>query len=234
MIVTVDIVELGAKRAIAVLARPPRAGRVPGLRHAETVLTAPMSSRMLPLPSLGTVALVAAWEDDTARDRFESSHPLAERLAGGWRVRLAPLRISGSWPQVPDLLESTLPVDDAEPVVVLTIGHTKPWRLPPFLRAAAAAEADALAAPGLIAKIGLARPPRLVSTFTVWRSAAEMRDFSYRADGAHQAAVEADRGHPFHFSSAFIRFRPYASAGRWGGGEPLAEALAEGSRPAAP
>jgi hypothetical protein len=225
MIVTVDIAELGTKRATAVLARPPRADRIPGLRHAETVVTAPMSPRMLPLPSLGTVALIAAWEDDAARDRFESSHPLAERLAGGWRVRLQPLRISGAWPEVPDLLARTLPVEDAEPVVVLTIGRTKPWRLPPFLRAAAAAEADALAAPGLLAKTGLARPPRLVSTFTVWRSAAEMRDFSYRADGAHRDAIAADRGHPFHFSSAFIRFRPYASAGIWGDGDPLAEVL---------
>ncbi|HTR75427.1 MAG TPA: hypothetical protein VMH33_09265 [Solirubrobacterales bacterium] len=226
MIVTVDIATLGTRQGLAVLARPPRSERVPGLHHAETVFTAPISPRPLPLPNLATVGLIAAWEDDAARDRFESSHPLAEHLAGGWRVRLEPLRISGAWPEVPDLLDATRPVDDAEPVVVLTIGRTKPWRLPPFLRAAAAAEADALVAPGLLAKTGFGRLPRLVSTFTVWRSAGEMRDFSYRADGAHQAAVDADRAHPFHFSSAFIRFRPYASAGSWGGGDPLAEALA--------
>ena len=225
MIVTVDIAELGTKEGIEVLARPPRADRTPGLRHAETAFTAPISRRLLPLPSLGTVGLIAAWEDDAARDRFESSHPLARRLAGGWTVRLEPLRISGAWAEVPDLLEATRPVDDAEPVAVLTIGRTKPWRLPPFLRAAAAAEADALAAPGLLAKTGFGRLPRLVSTFTVWRSAAEMRAYSYGADGAHQAAVSADRAHPFHFSSAFIRFRPYASAGSWDGRDPLAAAL---------
>jgi hypothetical protein len=225
VIVTVDIAELGAKKGIGVLARPPRADRTPGLRHAETVFTAPISPRLLPLPSLGTSGLIAAWEDDAARDRFEASDPLAERLAGGWSVRLEPLRISGAWAEVPDLLERSRPVDDAEPVVVLTIGRTKPWRLPSFLRAAAAAEADALAAPGLLAKTGLARPPRLVSTFTVWRSAAEMRAYSYRADGAHRAAVDADRARPFHFSSAFIRFRPYASTGSWNGRDPLAAAL---------
>lgn len=207
------------------LARAPRAVQLSGLRHAETVLTAPMSPRLLPLPSLGTVGLIAAWEDDAARNRFESFHPLAEHLSGGWHVRLEPLRISGAWPEVPDLLDVARPVDDDEPVAVLTIGHTKPWRLPPFLRAAAAAEADALAAPGLLAKTRFARPPRLVSTFTLWRSAAEMRDFSYRADGAHRAAIDADRAHPFHFSSAFIRFRPYASAGSWGAGDPLSDAF---------
>ena len=176
MIVTVDIAELGTKEGIEVLARPPRADRTPGLRHAETAFTAPISRRLLPLPSLGTCGLVVVGVRQGARG--ESSHPLAQRLAGGWTVRLEPLRISGAWAEVPDLLEATRPVDDAEPVAVLTIGRTKPWRLPPFLRAAAAAEADALAAPGLLAKTGFGRLPRLVSTFTVWRSAAEMRAYS--------------------------------------------------------
>jgi hypothetical protein len=225
MIVTIDIAELGAKRGVGVLARPPKSADVPGMRHAETVFTAPMGPQLLPVPNVGTVGLVAAWEDDAARDRFEASHPLAERFAPGWHVRLEPLRISGAWPEVPDLLDATRPVDDGEPVVVLTIGRTKPWRLPPFLRAAAGAEGDALEAPGLLAKSGFGRLPRLVSTFTVWRTAAEMRDFSYRQGGAHQAAIAADRAHPFHFTSAFIRFRPYASSGSWGGGDPLAGAL---------
>jgi hypothetical protein len=225
MIVTVDIAELDVREGLRVLARPPRSERVPGLRHAEAVFTAPMSPRPLPLPNVSTVGLIAAWEDDAARDRFEAGHPLAARLAGGWRVRLEPLRISGAWVKVPDLLDATRPVADDEPVVVLTIGHTKPWRLLPFLRAAAAAEGEAVTAPGLLAKTGFGRPPGLVSTFSVWRSAAEMRDFSYRAGGAHQAAISADRSRPFHFSSAFIRFRPYASAGAWDGGDPLAAAL---------
>jgi hypothetical protein len=226
MIVTIDIAELGTKAGLGVLARPPKSADVPGLRHAETVFTAPMSPRTLPVPDFGTVGLVAAWEDDAARDRFEASHPLAERLGPGWHVRLEPLRISGAWPEVPDLLDATRPVDDDEPVVVLTIGRTKPWRLPPFLRAAAGAEGDALEAPGLLAKTGFGRLPRLVSTFTVWRSAAEMRDFSYRAEGAHRAAMAADKAQPFHFHAAFIRLRPYASSGSWDGADPLAEALA--------
>jgi heme-degrading monooxygenase HmoA len=222
MIVSVQIAELGVRGGLGVLARPPRAADVPGLRHAETVFTAPISDRVLPAPNLATVGLIAAWEDDDAFERFTTSHPLAQRLAGGWQVRLQPLRVSGAWTEVPDLLERQQPVEDEEPVVVLTIGRTKPWRLPPFLRAAAAAEADAVAAPGLLASTGFGRLPRLVSTFSVWRSAAEMRDYAYREAGAHRAAVAADKAHPFHFSSAFIRFRPIASSGSWNGRNPLA------------
>lgn len=224
MIVSVQIAELGKRAGMGVLARPPRPDRVPGLRHAETVFTAPTSGSVLPLPNVATVGLVAAWENDDAFERFAASSPLARRLAGGWQVRLEPLRVSGAWPEVPDLLDVQRPVEDTEPVVVLTIGRTKPWRLPPFLRAAAAAEAEIVAAPGLLASTGFGRLPRLVSTFSVWRSAAEMKDYAYRRAGAHQAAVAADRAQPFHFSSAFIRFRPYASSGTWGGGDPLAAA----------
>jgi heme-degrading monooxygenase HmoA len=222
MIVSVQIAKVGPRAGLGVLARPPRADRAPGLRHAETVFTAPISEKLLPAPDLGTVGLIAAWEDEASFESFVDSHPLSERLAGGWQVRLEPLRISGTWPQVPDLLESQRPVDGDEPVVVLTIGHTKPWRLPSFLRAAAAAEADIVEAPGLLATTGFGRLPRLVSTFSVWRSAAEMRDYAYREAGAHRAAVAADKAHPFHFNSAFIRLRPLASSGEWNGHNPLA------------
>jgi hypothetical protein len=51
MIVTVDIAESGARKGIQTLARPPRGDEVPGLRHAETVFTAPMTPRLLPIPN---------------------------------------------------------------------------------------------------------------------------------------------------------------------------------------
>jgi hypothetical protein len=70
---------------------------------------------------------------------------------------------------------------------------------------------------------------RLVSTFSVWRSAAEMRDYANRGGGAHRHAVARDRAHPFHRHSAFIRFRPLASAGSWEGPDPLAVTSATGS-----
>jgi hypothetical protein len=169
--------------------------------------------------------MIAAWDSDAALDDFSRSHPLAERLAGGWQVRLEPLRVSGSWSGLPELPRRPLPVEDDEPVVVLTLGRLRPHRALPFLRSAAPAEAEVLANGALLASMGLARPPGLVSTFSVWRSARAMKEYSYRAGGAHQAAVEADRGRPFHRESAFVRFRPYATAGSWDGADPLAGLL---------
>src|SRR4051794_24837943 len=104
MIVSVHIAELGPKAGLRVLRTRLQPAELPGLRFAETVFTAPFGGSIAPGLDLGTVGLVSAWDDDAALDGFDS-HPLAARFAGGWRVRLQPLRISGEWPEVPDLLE---------------------------------------------------------------------------------------------------------------------------------
>ncbi len=219
MIVSIDIAELGPKRGLRLLAKKPRVGEVAGLRYAETVFTAPLATRV-PKPSVGTVALLAAWDDDDALDRF-ADHPLGRELSSGWQARMQPLRVSGAWPEMPGLPEKQLPVDPEEPVAVLTLGRVKPWRIRPFQRAAAPAEADAVAEPAVLASTGFGRPP-LVSTFSLWRTAREMRDYAYRESGSHRAAMAADRARPFHHASAFIRFRPYATRGRCGQFAPLA------------
>jgi hypothetical protein len=224
MIVSVHIADLAAGAAAAVLARPPKPAGIPGLTYAETLTTAPLGEPLLPPRRLGRVGLLAAWEDDAALDAFSRAHPLAGRLGGGWEVRLRPLRVSGSWAGMPDLPTRPLPVDDDEPVGILTLGRLRLLRTGAFRRSAAPAEAEAIDSPALLAGTGLARPPRLVATFTLWRSAAEMRDYAYGQGGSHPAAVQADRVRPFHHESAFVRFRPYASRGRWDGRDPLAGA----------
>jgi hypothetical protein len=123
---------------------------------------------------------------------------------------------------MPDLPKREVPVDDAEPVAVLTLGRPRISRAVPFLRTSAPAERAASASPAVLASTALARPPRFVSTFSLWRSAGEMREYAAGADGAHHAAVGADRANPFHHESAFVRFRPYASEGTWDGRDPLA------------
>jgi hypothetical protein len=219
LIVSIDIAAVGPRQGLRLLGSRPRVGQVEGLRYAETVFTAPLGASLLPKPSFGTVALIAAWDDDAARERF-ASHPVARQLSSGWQARMVPLRVSGSWPEMPGLPERQLPVDDEEPVAVLTLGRVKPWRLRPFLRAAAPAEADAVAEPDLLASTGFGRPP-LVSTFSLWRTAAGMRDYAYREGGSHRAAVASDRARPFHHVSAFIRFRPYATRGTCGSFRPI-------------
>jgi hypothetical protein len=225
VIVSVHIADVGPLRALRLFLRRPDEAQVPGLTYWEPVTTAPLGPGALPRPTPGRAGLIAAWEDDAGLDRFLAEHPLAAELGGGWHVRLEPLRVFGAWAGMRGLPSRELPVDDDEPVVVLTLGRLRLRRALPFLRSAVAAEAAAVGDEAMIASTGLARPPHLVSTFSIWRSAAAMRRYAFGKLGAHQAAVEADRRRPFHHESAFIRFRPYASHGTWDGRDPLADLL---------
>jgi hypothetical protein len=222
MIFSVHIANVGLRSTPGILRRGLRSSEVSGLRYAETTIVSQLSKSPLPLPRLGSVGLIAAWEDDDALDEFSASHPLAARLAGGWHVRLEPLRVSGEWSAMPDLPMRERPVDDEEAVAVLTLGRLRYRRTVPFLRTSARAEGEALSDPALLASSGLARPP-LVATFSLWRTAAAMRDYAHRrGDGTHPAAKRADSAKPFHRESAFVRFRPYAAQGSWDGHDPLA------------
>ncbi len=135
---------------------------------------------------------------------------------------MRPLRTSGTWAALPDLPRRSSPTDDDGPVAVLTLGHLRPSRAAAFLRAAAPAEASALDSSPQPFTIALARPPKLVSTFSIWPNLASMREYAYDSAGSHQAAVHADRERDFHRESAFIRLQPYASRGDWHGADPLA------------
>jgi hypothetical protein len=222
VIVSVHIADVSPRAAAEVLLRPPRPSRVPGLTYAETTTTAALGEPLLPPRQLGRVGMIAAWESDGAFERFSASHPIARRLAGGWQVRLRPLRVFGAWAGMPGLPARALPVDDEEPVGVLTLGRLRLRRTAGFRRSAAPAESAAIEHDALLAGTGLARPPRLVATFSLWRGAAAMRRYATDAGGAHSAAIQADRARPFHHESAFVRFRPYASHGNWDGRDPLA------------
>jgi len=221
MVVSVHLADLGLAALPGFMRSKRRLEAREGALYAEPAVTAPLGSGRLPRPTLGRAGLIAAWEEDAALEAFLAEDPLAPRLAGGWHVRLEPVHVFGAWAGLPGLDEHAVHVDDEEPVVVLTLGRLRLRRVVPFLRSAVPAESAAAAASGLLASSGLARPPHLVSTFSVWRSAAAMRDYAFDKSGAHQAAVGADRRRPFHHESAFVRFRPYASAGAWDGADPL-------------
>jgi hypothetical protein len=221
VIASVHVAEVGPREARRLLRGNVDRQTAPGLRYGVTTTTAMLDGSVMPRPKLGRVGLIAAWEHDGALDAFLAEHALARKLANGWRVRLRPSHVFGHWAEVPNAaVEASEPLGDDERAAALTIGHMRLRRAVPFVRAAAAAEAQAVADPSLIAGIGLARPPRLVATFSLWRTLAAMRGYA-RGDGdkRHGNASRAHAANPFHHDSAFIRCRPYAAAGVWDGVE---------------
>jgi hypothetical protein len=224
VIVSVHLADVGRLNVQRLLLKRLDPATVPGMTYAEPVFAARLGNRV-PRPHPGRVGLIASWRDDAALDRFLAGHPYAERLRGGWHVRLEPLHCFGSWAGLSDLPDQALPARDEEPLAALTLGRLRIGRTRAFLKSARPAERAALENPAVAAVTGFGRftPPRLVSTFTVWRSAAAMREYAFSEDGVHRAAVRVDRAKPFHSESAFIRFRPYASQGIWDGRDPVAE-----------
>jgi hypothetical protein len=223
MIVSVHLAEAGPLQAQRLLYRRLDPAAIPGMTYAEPTMVARLGKRP-PRPQLSRLGLIAAWEDDAAIDRFLQGHPFGERVASGWHARLEPRRCFGSWAGMPELPKRELPMSDDEPAVALTLGRLRALRIRPFLKASRPAEREAVGNPAVVALTGLTRParPRLVSTFSIWRSAGAMREYAFGKDGPHQAAVRADRALPFQHEQAFVRFRPYASQGSWDGSDPLA------------
>ena len=221
MIASVHLADLSPRRAVRALRSPPKPGAQPGLRYADVTFGAALSSSVVPRPAPGRVGLVAVWEDDAALDRFLVEAPLAALLRDGWHTRLEPLRATtNGWTGMPPLLDAERPVDEGQPVAVLTYGRLNARAAHHFLRSSARAEGEAIEHPALLESTGLARPPRLVATFSLWRTAGEMREYAYRGS-AHTAAMREMRRRSFHREWLFARFRPYAAHGRWNGREPL-------------
>jgi hypothetical protein len=217
VIVSVHIAEQGVRRSLGMLRKGRSPLDAPGLRYAEAAGLVPLAAKVPPLPPRGTI-LISSWDDDDALDRFLAANPI-----DGYHVRMRPTRIVGAWPDMPGLPAEEEPMGGDEPAAVLTLGRPRLLRFPPFVRTSRPAEKLARDHPGLVRGTAAARLPRFVTTFSIWRTVSEMRDYALgRPDPSHLNAIKKDRANTFHHQEAFVRFRPYASSGAWGGSDPLA------------
>ena len=222
MIASVHVSDVGPCTALSILGKPPKPGRVDGLRHADAALAAPLSGSVRPAPDLGRIGLVAFWDDAAALDRFLADDPVAARLADGWRVRLDPLRACGSWPGRSGDVATGRATPHDGPAAVLTLGRLRMSQAIRFVRTSARAERAVAHAPGLIWATGFGRAP-LLATCSLWAATQALSTYVYgQRDPAHPGAITADATRPFHYRSAFIRFRPCDSPGHLEGRNPLA------------
>ena len=222
MVVSVQLAELGARSAPGSSAASPNSGTSTVCATPRPVTAAPLSGQPPAHTPAGPRRPDRRLGGRHAFDAFLAEHPLARRLSSGWQVRLQPLHVYGSWPEMPGLPSEEIEVGDEEPVAVLTLGRLRLRRLGPSCTRAPPPRARRSPTRQCSRSTGLARPPRLVSTFSLWRDVGAMREYAGgHRDGAHPAATRAHRQRSFHHESAFIRFRPYASQGEWDGRDPL-------------
>jgi hypothetical protein len=225
MIATVHLADVGVLHALRLLRKAPRPDTTAGLRHANIALTSPLRGGALPMPTAGRIGLVAMWDDDDAVDCFEADHPIAAALAGGWSVRLEPLRAYGAWPGLPADTPTSRAVEHEGPAAVLTLARLRISQTVRFFRTSGPAEKRAVSAPGLLWGTALVLPP-FVATCSLWESTRALSTYAYgHREPAHPDAIDEDARKPFHHESAFIRFRPYAVRGSLRGRNALAESV---------
>ncbi len=203
------------------LARPPAPA---GLDHLECLslmrLGAPtLSPDRLQLRRL---AVFAQWRDEAALERFLADDVLGRELARGWHVRLEYLRRWSTIAALPGLPVRSGSWDQDEPVVAVTLARMRMAEVPRFLRHGKPVERLVRDDPAVTLALAAFRPPRTISTFSVWHSVQQMEDMVHGRlavpDPARHAAAMAERERrDFHHEFATYRFRPVSEHGSWEG-----------------
>ncbi|QZY28266.1 hypothetical protein [Nocardioides coralli] len=218
------LVELPWTATARALARPPTCASVPGLQHAECLAlmrlgAATVSPERMQLRRL---AVFAQWRDEAAIDQFLADHPLGRHLAVGWHVRLEFLRRWSALAALPDLPRRAGTWSQDEPVVAVTVARMRLPEVPRFLRWGKPVERLVRDHPGTTLALAAVRPPRTISTFSVWRTVAEMEEMvhgrsSVTEPDRHAVAMAERRRRDFHHEFATYRFRALSEHGSWEG-----------------
>ena len=182
------------------------------------------------LPTLRRWALLCALEDHEAVEEFERSAAVAafhERARESWRVTLEPTRVvDGAWRGWNPATDDVESIGRDEPLAVMTYGVLRPRYVPRFLRYNRRIIRASMRQPGLVARIGLSDTPLAASTFSIWRSQADVARFAYAPGSTHKPVIRPSMDTPWARDYFFARFRLLDSRGTWDGRDPLAAARA--------
>jgi len=171
---------------------------------------------------LRRLAVFAQWRDEAALDAYLVRDPLGRHLARGWHVRLEFLRRWSTLAALPGLPVRAGTWDPEEPVVAVTLARMRLPELPRFLRHGKPVERLVRDHPGVTLALAAVRPPRTISTFSVWRSVREMEDMVHGRAAVpdpdrHASAMAERERRDFHHEFATYRFRPLSEHGAWQG-----------------
>ncbi len=197
---------------------------LPGLRFAkllgtgdgETFTVRDVTPRRWGLLATWASAQDAAGFDDSAVSR-SWSRISTER----WWAELRPLASRGRWSGRQPFGDPR-PVRHDGPVAALTRARIAPRKAVTFWRAVPPVSADLHEVDGLRLAIGVGEAPvGLQGTFSVWDSAAALREFAHRRP-AHQVAVRRTTEERWYAEELFARFAVVAAHGTVDGREPVA------------
>ena len=171
---------------------------------------------------MGNLAVFASWESEGALDGFLKDSELGCALSMGWHVRLEFVRRWGHISEFGGLPAKVEDIDPDAPVVAVTLARMKLLQVPRFIRWGKPVEELVRDHPGNTLALAAMRPPRTISTFSIWRSQREMVHMvrgqgDIPGAGRHaEAMVERERK-DFHHEFTTLRFKPLLECGEWEG-----------------
>jgi hypothetical protein len=223
--VTLDVIDRPAGGVLRALRRVSavRDAGPPGLRAVLAAGTANFAPRLRPSPTPRRIAVLAAWEDG------EAAAALGDLGAGArehWHVEAEVVRaaFSDGWKGWTPDVSDAVPLDPAEPALVLISGELHPRYVPAFLNDAVGAVAHAFEQPGYLGGLFIASSPLNTTSCSCWRTYQDARDYAYAA-GGHRDAMLRDRARGHHRTEYFLRLRPLLERGSLAGTTPLAHAV---------
>ena len=206
------------------LLRPPTTRSTPGLRHAECMTRMVLGTPIL-APTrvrLGQLAVFAEWNSGLALDDFLADTSLGRTLASGWHVRMEFLSRWGRITEFDDLPPNATDLDPAAPVVAVTLARLNLTQIPRFVRWGKPVESLVRDHPGATLALAATRPPRTISTFSVWRSQRAMSEMVHGTSDVpdaerHSRAMLERTRKDFHHEFTTLRFKALAEHGQWEG-----------------
>lgn len=217
----------GLFRSLGAMLRPPTADTVPGLQHAECMMPMKLGASIVSPGrwQVRRLAMFAAWESEAAIDDFLASRGLGQTLAAGWHVRLRFLRRWGHVAALDGLPAKAEETDPEAPVVAVTLARLKWLQVPRFIHWGKPVECLVRDHPGKTLAMAATRPWRTISTFTIWKSAREMKDMVHgRTDAGevaapdrHATAMAERKRKDFHVEFTTLRYACISEHGSWEG-----------------
>lgn len=227
-LVTLHLWRVGSAQVPAALARMGldrgRVRRTDGVRFAKLLGTG--DGRTFTTRDADPLrwGLLTTWADAADALAFESGP-----VARGWgrlaqerlRVDLVPSVSRGRW-SGREPFGDPVPRREDGPVAAVTRARLKARRTLAFWSAVPPVSADLHRSPGLRAAVGIGEAPLgLQGTFSLWDSAAALREFAHRG-AAHREVIARTPREGWYAEELFARFRVVGSEGTLDGREPLA------------
>lgn len=183
-------------------------------------------------PDWSVYGMLAVWENEACAESYLKSSLFASYTSHSveqYTLFLKPTSSRGSWSGFSGW-EFSDPDPQSKLVAALTRATLKRHYLFKFWSMVPRVSAEHKNYRGLIFTKGVGEIPLMEqATFSVWENTAAMEEFAYRT--FHQEAIKITRQRKGFSEEMFTRLKPYRSAGKWNGADPLEPYLHQKKRP---